>query len=79
MNAPLVSCPFPVITFGWVQQQTEYVITDFRNIFCKQFAKQLSIRSVWVPLGGVGKVSGGNLTPKPSWWGAHYGPGLHKM
>ena len=22
MNAPLVSCPFPVITFGWVQQQT---------------------------------------------------------
>ena len=22
MNAPLVSCPFLVITFGWVQQQT---------------------------------------------------------
>ena len=22
MNAPLVSCPFAVITFGWVQQQT---------------------------------------------------------
>ena len=22
MNAPLASCPFPVITFGWVQQQT---------------------------------------------------------
>ena len=22
MNAPLVSCPFPVITFKWVQQQT---------------------------------------------------------
>ena len=20
MNAPLVSCPFPVITFGWVQE-----------------------------------------------------------
>ena len=22
MNAPLVSCPFPVITLGWVRQQT---------------------------------------------------------
>ena len=22
MNAPLVCCPFPVIHFGWVQQQT---------------------------------------------------------
>ena len=22
MNAPLVSCPIPVMTFGWVQQQT---------------------------------------------------------
>ena len=22
INAPLVSCPFLVITFGWVQQQT---------------------------------------------------------
>ena len=30
MNAPLVSCPFPVITFGWVQQLTH---PKFRIIY----------------------------------------------
>ena len=58
MNAPLVSCPFPVITFGWVQQQTHpkvmtgngqltrgaFIINDFfRNPHFKWWLNSIGI------------------------------------